>query len=217
MSVILRSLMRDPMLARPLSRAMRRFDDDFFFDDWPARKVRRVGPLVDDYPVALINEMMNRQMSEAVDRMNEFAEELDSLDSWVGARRRKPQAVVQRTESGGLQLALDVDGFKPEDLKIKLVDDNLVVEALNETSGEDSYHKNQFKRWFKLPEDCKFEEIKSKLTNDNRLLIDLPSNKPAVEQKTRQIPIEMDKNRDSTLDKKKVEAGSAAGQENAKK
>lgn len=199
-------------MTRPFSRAVtRRFDDDWFLDDWPARKVRKVSPRYDDTPVVLMNEM-NRQMAEAVNRMQEFAEDLDALDSLVSrswdqddlrptkSKKLANREMMKRTESGGLQLALDVAGFKPEELKIKLVDDNLVVEALSESSGENSYQRSHFKRWFKLPEGCKLEEIKSKLTSDSRLLIDLPTNKQIEQNQARSIPIEMEKS-----DKKQVE------------
>lgn len=215
MSLILRQLLRDPLVTRPISRALRRYDDDWFFNDWPARKVRRAVAPEYESPIVLMNEM-NRQMNAAMNQIQEMANELDTLDELVGGSianelprkkiKREAETIVRRTESGGLQLALDVDGFKPEELKIKLVDDNLVVEASSETSGEDSYHRSQFKRWFKLPEDCKLDDIKSKLTNDNRLLIDLPSSKP-LEQKTRSIPIEMDNKNSTTTNNNSKQVG----------
>lgn len=199
MSLILRSLLRDPLVARPLTRALRRFDDDYWVDDWPAAKVRRVHPSYES-PLSIMDDM-NRQMVQAFNKMQEVAEDLGNFEAellekenqgnrGVKRRRQDQEALVQRTESGGLQLALDVREFKPEDLKIKLVDDNLVVEGVSEVSGKDSYKRNHFKRWFKVPEDCKLDEIKSKLTNDNKLLIELPMNKPAIEEKAREIPIE---------------------------
>lgn len=207
MSIVLRSLLRDPLVTRPLTRALRRFDDDWWLDDaWPAKRIRRVAPEY-DAPAVLLEDM-NRQMAAAMNRIQEFAEDLEALDTLAGRvdkqnltrelkgnkkRVSHDEIAVKRTESGSLQLDLDVSDFKPEDLKIKLVDDNLIVEAVNENSGKNSYSRSHFKRWFKLPEDCKVEEIKSKLTEDNRLVIDLPSNRPAVEQKTRTIPIEMTK------------------------
>lgn len=149
-------------------------------------------------------EDMNRQMTAAMNRMHQLTEDLDTLDWWVSdyddrgnrsrnSRKRTDEALLRRTESGGLQLALDVSDFKPDDLKIKLVDDNLVIEGNSETSGKDSYRQTQFRRWFKLPEDCKLDEIKSKLTSDNRLVIDLPTNKPIEQQQARSIPIEMER------------------------
>lgn len=204
MSLILRSLLRDPFVTRPLSRALRRrLDDDIWSDEWRPRRVRRALP-VHDSP-ALLMDAMNRQMDMAMNRMQEFAEDLDELDSFVGRlnedhqpepKRRRSDSIVKRTESGGLQLALDVSDYKPEDLKIKLVDDNLVVEAISESSAEDSYSRNHFKRWFKLPQDCKLEDIRSKLTRDNKLVIELPTKKP-LGQKGQNIPIEMEQASDN--------------------
>lgn len=207
MSLILRSLMRDPLVTRPLSRALaRRLDDhDLWFDEWPSNKVRRLGGGYDS-PVSIMDDV-SRQMVAAMNRMQHFAEDLDTLDTLVsrldkdspgrarsgGVKRRIEEASLKRTESGGLQLSLDVSDFKPEDLKIKLQDDNLLVEGVCEHSGKDSYRRNHFKRWFKLPEDCKLEEIKSRLTEDNQLLIELPTRKPVENNHTRSIPIEMDK------------------------
>lgn len=198
--------MRDPLVTRPLSRALaRRFDDDLWLDDWPSKKVRRIGGY--DSPVSIIDDV-NRQMVAAMNRMHDFAEDLDAMDSLVsrldkdsrskGNKRRREDAILKRTESGGLQLALDVSDFKPEDIKIKLQDDNLLVEGITEHSGQDSYRRNHFKRWFKLPEDCKLEEIKSRLTEDNHLLIDLPTSKPIESRTTRTIPIEMDKSKQTS-------------------
>lgn len=205
MSIVMRSLLRDPLVSRPLTRALRRFNDDWWLDDpWTPKRVRRAAPEYDQ-PLVLFDDM-SRQMHAAMNRMQEFAEDLEALDALANKwdkentskeprakRRRTHNDELKRTESGDLQLSLDVSEYRPEDLKIKLVDDNLVVEAVTENSGKNSYRKSHMKRWFKLPEDCKLEEIKSKLTEDNQLLINLPSNKPALEQNARQIPIEMSK------------------------
>lgn len=182
MSLILRSLMRDPLMARYAARPLRRYEDDLWLDAWPYRTARPYP----HYGQELVNDM-NRHMTAALEALDTLVDRADNEGHSGG---RGGEVLLKRTESGDLQIALDVNGFKPEDLKIQLVDDSLVVEALSESSGEDSFRRNHFKRWFKLPEDCKVEEIKSKLTPDNRLLIDLPGVKP-VEQKSRNIPIEM--------------------------
>lgn len=203
MALLLRSLFRDPLVSRPLSRALRRFDDDLWVDQWPAKRARRALAPEWDSPAVLVEDL-NRNMTVAMNRMQEFAEDLEALDAIAGrlverdnnrprkVKARREDMALKRTEDGGIQLALDVNDFKPEDLKIKLVDDNLVVEASSESSGKDSYRRSHFKRWFKLPEGCKTDEIKSKLTEDNRLLIDLPTEQP-LEDKARTIPIEMAK------------------------
>ena len=100
---------------------------------------------------------------------------------------------THRTEDGTLQLAFDVAQYKPEEINVKLCDDNLVVEARTESSESDSYHKAEFKRWIKLPQDVKHEAIKSTLTPDNKLLVEVPCNKPIQADRSRQIPIEVQK------------------------
>lgn len=202
MSMMLRSLLRDPITRRPVPRALARRWNDDLFDDWPSRKVR----LHPDYysPVSVFEDM-NRQIADTIERMNEIVEGLDDMDSYFGRHSRRSsrhhredgETLVKRTESGGLQLELDVGHFKPEDLKIKLVGDNLVVEGTQELSDEDSHRRRQFKRWFKLPPDCKLDEIRSQLTEDNRLMIDLPSDKPMEQQKVRTVPIEVAKGKES--------------------
>ena len=197
MSLLLRTLLRDPLVTRPLSRAIRRFDNNLWVDDWPVARVRRLAPATYESSLGLMEDM-SRQMANTMNRMQEMMEDMETLDDWASRleppakRPRDVDATVKRTESGGLQLTLDMADYKPEDLKIKLVDDHLVIEADSEQAGEDSYKRSHFKRWFKVPEDCKLEEIRSKLTEDSKLLIDLPMNKP-IESKEKTIPIEVER------------------------
>lgn len=111
---------------------------------------------------------------------------------------------MKRTEDGHLQMALDVAQYKPEEINVKLCDNNLVVEAKTETSENDSYHKAEFKRWIRLPEDVKHDAIKSTLTEDNKLVIDVPVNKPIENSRSRSIPVNVEP-------KKAVEDNKEAG------
>lgn len=199
MSLIIRSLLRDPLNPRPISRALRRLEDDFWLDDWrPVKRMRRL-----QSPRSSLVDHMDRQVTAAFNQMQELADDINQMESLISrydvenwpersTRSTVDNCIVKRTESGGLQLSLDVGEFKPEDLKISLVDDNhLVIEATSESSGENSYQKSHFKRWFKLPDDCKLDQIKSKLTEDKKLLVELPTNKPLKDRNSRTIPIEM--------------------------
>lgn len=198
MALLLRSLVRDP---RPVSRLIRRIEDELL-DDWPAKRMRRSLPAYE--PLSFMDDM-NRQMASTLNRMQEFVDDMEALDSLASrfdaeGGRNEPEAIVRRTESGGLQLALDMADYKPEDLKIKLVDDHLVVEAETETSGKDSYRKSHFKRWFRLPDDVKVDDIKSRLTDSKRLLIDLPLNKPIDSSNARTIPIEVEQPKQQAIE-----------------
>lgn len=208
-SIVLRTLLRDPDVARfadqrysshPIARALRRLDDDFY-DDWPLSVSQRRHP-----PFWTSDDVIGKQVVDAMNKITDFAQEIDQLTHDVTPRLGGGDLLMKRTGDGSLQLALDVKDYKPEDIKINLVDNHLVIEARNESSGENSYHKSEFKRWFKLPENCKLEEIKSNLTKDNKLLISLPSTKPAIEQtKVRSIPINVDQR--EAVENKKTEAG----------
>lgn len=100
---------------------------------------------------------------------------------------------TSRTEDGNLQLAVDVSQFKPEEVNVKLCDDNLVIEAKSETSENDNYHKAELKRWIRLPADVKHDAIKSTLTPDRKLMIEVPMNKPIADSRSRSIPIQVQK------------------------
>lgn len=212
---MLRTLFRDPLVSRPLRRAIKRMEDDLLFDELPILKVRRASaPFFEESPRVLMDSM-SRRVANVMDKMQE---DLETLDSWISgeetrrAGRAENQCAVRRTESGGLQLALDVADFRPEDLKIKLEDDNLIIEANNEQSSENSYQKSHFKRWFKLPDGCDQEQIRSKLTGDGRLLVDLPSAKP-IEDKAREIPIEVEKKRTEAIQDKQQQNGGNQSQD----
>lgn len=100
---------------------------------------------------------------------------------------------MNRTEDGNVQVALDVSQYKPEEINVKICDDNLVVEAKTESSEDSSYHKSEFKRWIKLPQDVKHDAIKSTFTNDRKLVVDIPVNKPIETSRSRSIPIDVQK------------------------
>lgn len=136
--------------------------------------------------------------------LNELQSVMENVNDAIGLYQNsltKDLAVggirTARTEDGNLQVAVDVSQFKPEEVNVKLCDDNLVVEAKTESSENDSYHKAEFKRWVKLPADVKRESIKSTITPDNRLLIQVPMNKPIADSRSRNIPIDIQRAEDN--------------------
>lgn len=135
--------------------------------------------------------------------LNELQSVMENVNDAIGQYQNsftKDLAVggmkTTRTEDGNLQVAVDVAQYKPEEVNVKLCDDNLVVEAKTESSENDSYHKSEFKRWIKLPADVKHDAIKSTITPDNRLLIEVPMNKPIADNRSRTIPIDIQRAQD---------------------
>ena len=88
---------------------------------------------------------------------------------------------TRRIESGHLQMAIDiVYQFKSEEAKVKFCDDNLVEEPRTGTLWNDSTnHKSQ--RCVKSPAGIRQEAIKSTLTPDEKLLIEVSVHQPIAE------------------------------------
>jgi HSP20 family molecular chaperone IbpA len=183
-------LLRDPLVR------------DLLLDDYPERRyVRpyryhhhlqpvRVHRYYNDWPVANSFDQALNELQSVMDNVTEaIGQYQSSLLKDVGVGGMK----TTRAEDGTLQVALDVSQFKPEEVNVKLCDDNLVVEAKTESSENDSYHKAEFKRWLKLPQDVKHEAIKSTMTPDKKLIIEVPCNKPIQNERSRTIPIEVQK------------------------
>lgn len=70
---------------------------------------------------------------------------------------------------------LDVQQFKPDELKLKVVDGFLVVDGKHEErSDEHGYISRQFTRRYKIPEDVDQEKLSSHLSSDGVLSISAP-------------------------------------------
>uniref|UniRef100_A0A1B6EBJ4 SHSP domain-containing protein n=1 Tax=Clastoptera arizonana TaxID=38151 RepID=A0A1B6EBJ4_9HEMI len=109
----------------------------------------------------------------------------------------------------GFKVNLDVQQFKPEELKVKVVDDFVVVEGKHEErSDAHGYIARQFTRRYKLPKDINTKALESKLSSDGVLQLHAPklalpnakeisipiihTNQPAIKQQTKE-PIEESK------------------------
>lgn len=89
------------------------------------------------------------------------------------------------------QAKLDVQQFKPEELTVKVNDDNTVtIEGKHEEKpDEHGFISRHFVRKYVLPEDCDVQKIQSSLSSDGVLSISAPK-KPDVKQVSyKQIPI----------------------------
>ena len=93
---------------------------------------------------------------------------------------------------------LNVDGFKPEALKVSVDGKTLTVTGKHEEKSEDGHRfsSRQFTRSYRLPENVQQEQMKSFLAADGRTLkIEAPIVKPtAVEGKQPQeVPIAIER------------------------
>lgn len=191
-------LLRDPILR------------ELILDDYDRRSVRpyryhhhlqpvRVQRLYDSWPVTSSFDQALNELQSVMDNVNEAIGQYQTSllkDIETGGMK------TTRGEDGTLQVALDVSQFKPEEVNVKLCDNNLVVEAKTESSENDSYHKAEFKRWLRLPQDVKHDAIKSTMTPDKKLVIEVPCHKPIQSDRSRTIPIDVQKPQAVEGDKK---------------
>lgn len=75
----------------------------------------------------------------------------------------------------GFQVSLNVQNFKPEEVSVKVIDNNVIVEAKHEERNEDdSYVSRHFSRRYTLPDDCSITDIVSNLSADGILTVRAP-------------------------------------------
>lgn len=79
------------------------------------------------------------------------------------------------TPEDGFQVSLNVQNFKPEEVSVKVADNNVIIEAKHEERNEDdSYVSRHFSRRYSLPENCSIKDIVSTLSADGILTIRAP-------------------------------------------
>lgn len=79
------------------------------------------------------------------------------------------------TPEDGFQVSLNVQNFKPEEVQVKVADNNVIIEAKHEERNEDgSYVSRHFSRRYTLPDDCSIKDIVSSLSADGILTVRAP-------------------------------------------
>ncbi|CAF0918972.1 unnamed protein product [Rotaria sordida] len=85
-------------------------------------------------------------------------------------------------------LSLNVNGFQPEEIKIKTQHRTLTISAKKETKTNNNYSLQEFSQTYALPEELKIDDLKSIYTENGVLSIEAPISKEQSED--RQIKIE---------------------------
>lgn len=119
--------------------------------------------------------------------------------------------------SDGFQVCMDVQEFAPNEITVKTIDNNIVVEAKHEEREDDhGYISRQFTRRYTLPEGYNIKDVVSKLSSDGILTVQAPpvqktddgskvrviqiqQTGPAIENVTKETPSSQDKTINTTL------------------
>jgi HSP20 family molecular chaperone IbpA len=143
-----------------------------------------------------------------------FADPFTPTYRWISRRRYDPMREVSHmlnmadalmhqmdqhlgqldvTEDGKFQFGCEIDGFRPEELKVDLEGDEVVVQGEHKYEDERQSIQRTFARKFKLPEGIDKESIRCELDDKGRLQI--YGQKLALEESQKKnIPIDLKKN-----------------------
>lgn len=102
----------------------------------------------------------------------------DPFDWALPSRYRVPYWEDEKylnTPEDGFQVSLNVKQFKPEEVSVKVTDNNIIIEGKHEERNEDdSYVSRHFSRRYTLPENCSIKDIASTLSADGFLTVRAP-------------------------------------------
>jgi len=94
------------------------------------------------------------------------------------------------------EVSVDTHGYEPNELKVKVLDNVVTVEAKHEENKEEGNNKSfvsrQFSRSYTLPRGCKMEDVTSNLSADGVLMITATKTE-SIQDGSRKVPIEMKK------------------------
>ena len=101
------------------------------------------------------------------------------------------QTIKVRDNDKSFEVSLDTHNYRPDEIKVNVIDKVLSVEGKHEEKTEDGskFTSRQFMRKYTLPQECPPQQVVSNLSADGVLLITAP--KLALKDSDRKVPIQM--------------------------
>ncbi|XP_060704918.1 heat shock protein 30C-like [Hemiscyllium ocellatum] len=133
---------------------------------------------------------INRVLEEVI---REFFREVPRIRDNRFGQNRKGNRLSGDKDGDGFSVSLNVQGFPPEDLRVKVFERKVLVTGKHEKKCDDgsgcySYKYEEFRREFQLPEDVDAEALRCCLSQDGQLKVQAPRLAlPAVNERT--VPI----------------------------
>ena len=138
-----------------------------------------------------------------------FGIDLDDFDDILTSRRldlaqRSGASEVANTKDK-FALKLDCSHFKPEEIEVKTVGNNVVIHGKHEErTDKHGWVQREFTRRYALPEGCEPEKVVSNLSSNGVLVIEAPKKElPPLKQNERVVPIAMDNSKPAITGRKK--------------
>jgi len=125
-----------------------------------------------------------------------FGTHFNQFDDWLGSTRQ--QLLAQRSrvsevknDENKFSVRLDCSHFKPEEITVKTVGNNLVINGKHEEKmDKHGWIQREFTRRYALPEGCEVEKVVSNLASNGMLSIEAPKKPlPPLKENERVVPI----------------------------
>ncbi|PIO69838.1 Hsp20/alpha crystallin family protein [Teladorsagia circumcincta] len=147
------------------------------------------------HPLAGGATILPHLLSDVFSEIDDALNELTQVERPHRCHKKRAEKKALRgqvgevTDDGSkLAISLDVSKFKPDELKVNIDGRTLTIEGKQEITEGCNYTSRSFLRRWTLPEDVDVDQIRSTLTDNGQLAIELPKPKPAVTART--IPIQ---------------------------
>lgn len=112
------------------------------------------------------------------------------LRPWRNLAASESGVSAFQSDKNELRINLDVQQFKPEELKVRIAEGFIVVEGKHEErSDQHGFISRQFTRRYKIPEDVDETTIVSSLSSDGVLTLKAPKKQALAQGEGRDIPI----------------------------
>ena len=137
-------------------------------------------PVLDDL---VSNSYQPSMFGRSLSLMDEFKNQLGSTNE------------VKTLEDNNKQLVLgiNVETFKPEQIKVSIKDNFLEISANHEEKTDHSFVKRQFSRKFLLPENAIQAKMNCSMNSSGVLKITIPKNAEKLSDKPVNTPIQFQK------------------------
>ncbi|KAJ8920349.1 hypothetical protein NQ315_012011 [Exocentrus adspersus] len=159
-------------------------------------------PFFDDSPLFRPSRILDQQFGLVLDP-EDFLQPLTVpaiffkcpagyLRNWRSAASDRDTGSTVAVDKEKFQANLDVQQFKPEEITVKVTDNNTItVEGKHEEQKDDhGWISRHFVRKYVLPDNCDINKVQSKMSSDGVLSVIAPKKDAHKKIKHKSIPIE---------------------------
>ncbi|XP_031836307.1 protein lethal(2)essential for life [Nomia melanderi] len=107
---------------------------------------------------------------------------------WRASARKGHGASTVKPDKNKFEVTLDVSQFVANEVNVKVVDQNVIVEAKHdEKEDEHGWVSRRFVRKYIVPSQCDIDRVESRLSNDGILSITVPRKEPLKPESSEKI------------------------------